>query len=749
MNITVKTIFSKTLFLFFLLLQFAEQANAENSKYPVYFLRSTPFNTIHPVQPGPAVSISATATNICSGKPVIFTAHVTGASSTAKWIWRKNNKVLTTVYSSTYTDASLNDKDIIDFLLVTPRGSSFDTITSNAFTMQITKIPNTLKDTIKVDGDSVILDAGPGNSSYKWNSGDTTQKITVIEFGNYTVTLTNQSGCTASYNSYVSLVKARIFNKDTIVCPGSPVTISLGRIKDAYDTSVVDKFTVSLYGYFNKSIKTSVGGRYFYKVSGTGSFWSKTCDTLDAFYALTLPSPTYRGKLCIGYSYFATPSPLAYNPSHCYTSTVFNTGSTPIQFSFTDIEYSDNCGSFNFTVYKISPRPLLHILWSTGDTTATINVTPTITTTYYVSVTDGITTSRDSMTITVKKPVTPSVFIKASTLDTCTGTTILFAALPVNGGAAPHFQWKVNGNNTGTDAGIFTTSSLADKDVVSCVMLSSAACVTEAVNSNPLPIDIHTYITPSVTIQVASTHICEGGSFTFTAHTTNEGESPAYQWLVNNKNTGLNSSVFTSASLADKDVVRCMTAVKSDLRCLTSKEAVSEPLAVTVYPNPRVSAGDDREVLKGQQTRLNGSISGEAAVKWSPTCYLTNDTIINPLLTPLQNTTYTINAVSAYGCTAAATVKVKVLDGLTIPNVFSPNGDGINDTWQIAGFQDFPAASLTIFNRYGQPVFQSAGYKTAWTGEINGAPLPVATYYYVINLGDQFKPVSGSVTIIR
>jgi len=86
-----------------------------------------------------------------------------------------------------------------------------------------------------------------------------------------------------------------------------------------------------------------------------------------------------------------------------------------------------------------------------------------------------------------------------------------------------------------------------------------------------------------------------------------------------------------------------------------------------------------------------------------------------------------------------------------IPNAFSPNGDGINDTWQIPSLSAYPHLTITIFDRYGRKVFNSTGYKKAWNGTSNGKPLPTGTYYYIINTNADLssKTLSGSVTILR
>jgi gliding motility-associated-like protein len=87
---------------------------------------------------------------------------------------------------------------------------------------------------------------------------------------------------------------------------------------------------------------------------------------------------------------------------------------------------------------------------------------------------------------------------------------------------------------------------------------------------------------------------------------------------------------------------------------------------------------------------------------------------------------------------------------IIIPNAFTPNGDGINDIWNIKKLDDFPQCLVSVYSRYGSLVFQSHGYAKPWDGTSNGSPVPTGTYYYIINtnLGG-FPPLSGYVAVLR
>jgi gliding motility-associated-like protein len=87
---------------------------------------------------------------------------------------------------------------------------------------------------------------------------------------------------------------------------------------------------------------------------------------------------------------------------------------------------------------------------------------------------------------------------------------------------------------------------------------------------------------------------------------------------------------------------------------------------------------------------------------------------------------------------------------LVIPNIFSPNGDNINDTWEIGETQLYPEMEIKIFNRWGILIWKSArGYPDRWDGRSDGVLLPIDSYHYFIDLHNGRKPIMGNVTIVK
>ena len=164
---------------------------------------------------------------------------------------------------------------------------------------------------------------------------------------------------------------------------------------------------------------------------------------------------------------------------------------------------------------------------------------------------------------------------------------------------------------------------------------------------------------------------------------------------------------------------------------------------LTVYgPNPPI-------VPPGQPVQLQAS--GADTYSWTPPESLDNPAIANPKATPAITTTYTVVGTLAAGCPAQQTITVQIsgdLSLLKVPNVFSPNGDGINDFWVIQGIEVFPDCTLTIFDENGRKLLEQKGYNNNWNGTYNGHEVPPATYYYVLGCPDK-KPIMGNVLIAR
>lgn len=173
-------------------------------------------------------------------------------------------------------------------------------------------------------------------------------------------------------------------------------------------------------------------------------------------------------------------------------------------------------------------------------------------------------------------------------------------------------------------------------------------------------------------------------------------------------------------------------------------------ITINIFPQNAVNAGLDTIISQGQATTLNGSGSG--APLWLPSTGLDNPGVFKPNATPVVSTNYILTVTDVNSCINSDTVLITVLpitfDG-SITSVFTPNGDGINDNWYIENIKYYPENEVTIYNIYGNSVYNKKGYNNDWQGTYNGAPLPDGTYFYIIKIGSSNEVLKGSLDILK
>ena len=175
---------------------------------------------------------------------------------------------------------------------------------------------------------------------------------------------------------------------------------------------------------------------------------------------------------------------------------------------------------------------------------------------------------------------------------------------------------------------------------------------------------------------------------------------------------------------------------------------MSEGILITVT-SFLVDAGPDFEIIAGESVQLQGATS-ETDFFWTPAFNMNNPSILSPVVNPVQTITYYLTA-SNGDCSITDFCVVYVTSALEIPNTFTPNGDNVNDKWEILGIEKFPDAYVQVFDRWGQLVFQSNGYPSSkrWDGTKNGRELAPSSYYYVIDDENFPDVLKGFVSIVR
>ena len=189
-----------------------------------------------------------------------------------------------------------------------------------------------------------------------------------------------------------------------------------------------------------------------------------------------------------------------------------------------------------------------------------------------------------------------------------------------------------------------------------------------------------------------------------------------------------------------------MTAT-SDKGCISNLATKT----VTIHPFPEISAGPDINVLDNGQKQILATAKGTNLVySWSPPTYLSATDILNPVvLNPLEDMVYSLKVTGIGGCERTDKVKIFALKLLDLPNTFTPNGDGVNDLWEIKNLSLYNDCVVEIYTPQGLVVYRSVNYSKPWDGKYNGKPLPSGTYYYVINTNSERKSIAGYVTILK
>jgi gliding motility-associated-like protein len=414
---------------------------------------------------------------------------------------------------------------------------------------------------------------------------------------------------------------------------------------------------------------------------------------------------------------------------------------------------------------------------------------------------NGCTSDTGRTTVVVNPILTPSVTISSTATTICTGTPVTFTATATNAGNAPTYKWLLNGNNVGTNSPTYTGDAFANNDAVSVVVTTTGTCAGGSATSNIIVLTVNGAGVPTFD---PIGPLCQRSTPPALPPTSKEGIAGTWNpAAINTVAVGTTAYKFTPAAgaCAGPGTLNITIATEvtptfptlANAYCLndkaqdlpsSSKEGINgtwspasistatagnttytfTPTAgqcgktvdfpIVVNPLPELNMGPDLTIDPGDSTTLNPSVTGNIVTyQWKPSAGLSDATIKNPVATPTVTTIYTLDVVDDNKCEASGNIKVTVkgttASRILVPNAFSPNGDGINDTWVITKISTYPGATVDVYDRYGQLVFHSENYSKAWDGTYNGKPLPMATYYYVIDLKNNEKKIAGSVTLFK
>lgn len=360
---------------------------------------------------------------------------------------------------------------------------------------------------------------------------------------------------------------------------------------------------------------------------------------------------------------------------------------------------------------------------TTGVTTYTIKSIDAGAYTVKVTVPGGCTTL--SAPVTMSSPVLVKPTITGDP-TVCLGKSLTLTATPAG---LPAYQWFRDGTIEPGGTSPALSTSFAGQYTVrvtypnGCTILSDRHQVLQ---NSTIPVSI-----------VPIGPICGPSSIPITLSATPAGGTFSGQGVLGNlfipQAAGIGSTTVTYTPPAS----------------LSGCTAGNATLVIAVRPLPFLNLPPVLETGPGIPTLLPGDIGAGYQYRWTPPLYLDNPAIGNATSTPAAPITYTLIVTDSFGCSVSDSVQVQLSLGFYVPNAFSPNSDGINDTWVLRGINDYPDIEVMVYSRWGEVVFYSKGYAQPFDGTYAGDPLLTGTYTYLIRLKPTEPPKRGTITILR
>jgi hypothetical protein len=545
--------------------------------------------TVNPVLPV-SVTITVSSNPCCQGTPVTFTAAATNGGTAPVYQWRVNCVNVGTNNSS-FTYTPINGDVVVCQLTSNETCTSGSPAISNNINMIVLPVmPVSVSITASANpfciGEPVTFTATDVNGGtapgYQWI-------VNNVNVG------TNDSTYTYSPVNG-DIVKCKVTSNGTCVSGNPAMSDQMIMISSStlpVTISITSPYTTICHGTFVTFTATTTNGGtspvYQWKVNGLNAGTNSSVYTYDpdngdvitcqlvTNLSCATPNPaisnpitmTVNPQLPVSVNVVASANPSCVGNTVCYTATVINGGTTP----FYSWRVNGSIVGPNNPTYCYVPL--------NGDVIycrVVSNATCAI----------GNPSNSNSITMTVSPVIPANVSISATANPVCQGTSVTFTAVPVNGGTAPVYQWKVNGINSGTNSATFSYIPV-NGDVVKCEMTSNSPCATVTfVSSNTITMTVSPNQPVSISISASSNPTCIGNLVTFTAIPINGGSIPVFQWKVNGINAGTNSAIYTYTPV-NGDVVTCQ--LTSNATCTSGNPASSNPITMIVSQSLPVSIG--------------------------------------------------------------------------------------------------------------------------------------------------------------
>lgn len=654
---------------------------------------------------------------------------------------------------------------------------------------------------------------GDAIESYAWSNGGTGPSITALPPGEYIVTITNANNrCTVVDTAYVTAPDSILVDDFTIRPPSCPdeddaqisVVISGGTPPYIYNWSSgappgptanpninlnAGTYTLNVFDANNCAmaedavfvvedppsiVAANVGVDGFTNVQSTRCPEDTSCDGQATFTAMysdgTIANFTYTWSSEDMQQDIGVPSSTATRLCEGMNTVTVGDGVCGNTFEFeveapediapaSEIEPVDCNGEANGSITLTATGGTMPYTYFWIQNGATTNRIEDLTAGVYSAI---ITDANDCIlpvNVTVQEPEVLSVSFDAllsTDFVTCSGDEDgVIVARPTGGNANAanpyNFTWS-NGpttdRNEGLAAGTYTV-----------VVTDFKGCEDEASFTIQEPDPVSFALEPIVP------PLCFGDPTTISIDTAFGGANNAFEeYVFMIDNNGLRVPVIQPLSLFAGDHIVTV----EDINGCPAETDISIPspgqITVTIPGPIVVELGDSLTQLQPAVTP-----GGNYTYSWTPSVFLSSDTVQMPFVYPANSQEYTLVVVNENGCDASASVFVE-LDAnrnVFVPNIFSPNDDGINDYFQVFACKGVRSINtIRIFDRWGGLLYEEmdlrpdclngttpSGASPGWEGRgLDDQLMPAGVYVYMIEvefLDDVKLTYRGDVTIVR
>jgi len=512
---------------------------------------------------------------------------------------------------------------------------------------------------------------------------NTTGIFTTVVAGNYNVTAKNSTGCISASTSVTINTQAATPSSPTVIATQPTCSVATGTITVTAPTDIGMTYSIDGLTYSNTTgIFTTVdAGNYNVTAKNSTECISTSTSVTINTQPATPSSPT---------------ASVTQPTCSVLTGTITVTAptGTGMTYSIDGINYTNTTGIFTTVVagnYNVTAKN------STG----------------CISASNSVTINTQPAT-----PSSPTASVIQPTCSVSTGTITITA--PTGTG----MTYSIDGLTYSNTTGIFTSVA---EGIYKLTVKNSTGCISANTN-----VTIQS-ATPSAPNTNVTQPTCSVATGTITVTTpTGTGMTYSIDGLNYTNTTGL------------------FTPVVAGTYNITAKNAggcISLSTYVTINTQPVTPVAPTTNTIQPTCTESTGTITITAPTDIGMTYSIDGLTYTNTtgVFTNLDAGTYNVTARNANYCISANTkLTVNAVPDVVVPNVFTPNADGIHDLFEINCLENYPNAEIQIFNRNGNLIFKNIhyGHPDLWDGRsenkwnfINNE-LPVGTYYYILKLGN-------------